>query len=441
VTTPTGEPDVDQFTWLPDDVVWDDDQDAPDERKAKVSAWDEAKHPRDPDGKFGDHGGGGVPGPIFDFGGSADISLDEPPSGPVFSPTPKAKPVKKGKAKPMKKTTSGPIFSPAGGGSDDEIDLEEPSGPIFSFGDEEPDLGDAPSGPIFSPASPTPEPPGHSKPPAEPDDSPRRTYGRGFVDGINKQSGGKEYTDLPADWEMDRVDKIEGNYNWFENLTPQQQQTVRDTISTTSQKPTYVRMMPYGLGQTTRDGRMKNVHETRSKDDRYLDQRSDYEREVMGIDPGTPDEYKPIYGYVGDIGTADAYGPVAVKLKPQVRQRTTATVGDSLNGLAQPYGVDKLPDLSHDQMMANIYGGVNVQNHLPHGSIFDYMEAQIHGGVSLDDIDSVHVDLEPGETLDDMFEPSTLATLHDRGIPVIANQPDLLPRLTPEQIAKLKGDH
>jgi hypothetical protein len=198
-------------------------------------------------------------------------------------------------------------------------------------------------------------------------------------------------------------------------------------------------MFPYGLGQTTRDGRMKNVHETRSKDDRYLDQRSDYEREVMGVDPSTPDEYKPIYGYVGDIETADAYGPVAVKLKPQVRQRTTATVGDSLNALSQPYGVDKLPDLSHDQLMGNIYGGVNVQNHLPHGSIFDYMEAQIHGGVSLDDIDEVHVDLEHGETLDDLFEPETLATLRDRGIPVIARQPDL--GVTPEQLAKLRGDH
>lgn len=436
----TEQPEIDRFAWQPGDVIWDDDQAAPSERKA--STWDEKAHPRDPDGKFGD----GVAGPIFDFGGSEDIDLDLPPAGPVFSPSPKAKPIKKGakakaKAKPAKQ--SGPIFSPAGGETDDEIDLEEPSGPIFSFaGDEEPDPGPAP-GPIFSfdgEEPDTPEPAGHA-PPAEPDDSPRRTYGKGFVDNINQQQGGKEYTDLPPDWEMDRVDKIEGNYNWFENLTPQQQQNVRDTISTTSQKPTYVRMMPYGLGQTTRDGRMKNVHETRSKDDRYLDQRSDYEREVMGVDPSTPDEYKPIYGYVGDIETADAYGPVAVKLKPQVRQRTTATVGDSLNGLAQPYGVDKLPDLSHDQMMANIYGGVNVQNHLPHGSIFDYMEAQIHGGVSLDDIDSVHVDLEPGETLDDMFEPDTLATLRDRGIPVIANQPDLLPGLTPEQIAKLKGEH
>lgn len=441
----TTESDVDRFTWLPDDVVWDGDgAEQPDERKAIF--WDESKHPRDPNGKFGD----GLPDP--------HIGL------------PKAKPVKKGKAKgPVKKSVPGPIFSPMSA-EDDEIDVSPPSGPIFSpqgGGHDGPpmDLGEAPSGPIFRPMGDEPPddlggapstggpifsfgddmpdlgeaPAAPSKPPAEPADSPRRTYGRGFVDKINQQEGPKDYTNLPGDWEMDRVDKIESNYNWFENLSPHQQQVVRDTVSDTSKKPTYVRMMPYGLGQTTRDGRMKNVHETRSKDDRYLDQRSDYEREVMGVDPSTPDEYKPIYGYVGDIETADAYGPVAVKLKPQVRQRTTATVGDSLNALSQPYGVDKLPDLSHDQLMGNIYGGVNVQNHLPHGSIFDYMEAQIHGGVSLDDIDEVHVDLEHGETLDDLFEPETLATLRDRGIPVIAREPDL--GITPEQLAKLKGDH
>jgi hypothetical protein len=450
----TTEPDVDQFTWLPGDVIWDDDEETEGgaaERKAIF--WDEAKHPRDPDGKFGD----GLP------------DLDELDIDPhVGLPKAKAKPVKKGKAKgPIKKSVPGPIFSPMG--DDEEIDVPPVSGPIFSpqSGHDGPplDLGGAPSGPIFSPMGDEPPddlgeapstggpifsfgddmpdlgeaPDVPGKPPAEPDDSPRRTYGRGFVQEINQQEGPKEYTDLPGDWEMDRIDKIESNYSWFENLSPHQQQVVRDTISETSKKPTYVRMFPYGLGQTTRDGRMKNVHETRSKDDRYLDQRSDYEREVMGVDPSTPDEYKPIYGYVGDIETADAYGPVAVKLKTQVRQRTTATVGDSLNALSQPYGVDKLPDLSHDQLMGNIYGGVNVQNHLPHGSIFDYMEAQIHGGVSLDDIDEVHVDLEHGETLDDLFEPETLATLRDRGIPVIARQPDL--GVTPEQLAKLRGDH
>lgn len=383
---------------------------------AEVRAgWNEADHPRGPDGKFIDE--------LDDFDIDPDIGLPKP-KGPVKA-QPKPKP--KGPTKINPKSRPKPV--------DDDVEIEDDLSPVVSFTD---DPGDFDAPPLDLGAPPPPiisltDGPGDlggppldlgAPPdlgPPEPKNTASHRYGRETVDRFNRVERGQDHTDLLPDWERDRVEKLESNYSWWDDLPPDKQQAVRDLVADTSRKPTYIRMFPYGLGQTVRDGRMKNVHETRSKDDRYIDQRSNYEDAVMGL-AGAADRDKPIYGYVGDIETADAYGPVAVQLKPSVRERTTVTVGDSLNGLTQPYGVDQMPDLTDDQLLANIYGGVNVQNYLPRGAIWDYMEAQIHGGVDLDDIDSVTVDLEPGDTLEDMFEPATLAALRERGIPIITNQ-------------------
>lgn len=334
------------------------------------------------DGKFIDE--------LDDFDIDPDVGLPKA-KGPI---KPKAKPKRPTKAKPKAQAPAPTVTL-----TDGELD---------DFDDAPMDLG----------APPDLDPP---KPKPKPKDTASHRYGRETVDRFNQVERGQDHTDLPPDWEQDRIDKLESNYGWWEDLPPDKRQAVRDLVAETSRKPTYVRMFPYGLGQTTRDGRMKNVHETRSKTDSYIDERSDYENAVMGL-ADAADRDKPIYGYIGDIETADAYGPVAVKLKPSVRERTTATVGDSLNGLTQPYGVDQMPDLTDDQLLANIHGGADAQDHLLRGGIQDYMEAQIHGGVDLDDIESVTVDLEPGDTLDDMFEPETLATLRDRGIPVVVSR-------------------
>lgn len=392
------------------------------------------RHPRDPKGQWTELGPGGVKSKVpakalptsggvldelDDFDIDPDVGLPKP-KGPV-----KAQPKPKGPTKINPKSRPKPV--------DDDVEIEDDLSPVVSFTDDPGDfdappldLG-APPPPIdFTDADTLDEPPMDlgappDLQPPKPKNTASHRYGRETVDRFNRVERGQDHTDLLPDWERDRVEKLESNYSWWDDLPPDKQQAVRDLVADTSRKPTYIRMFPYGLGQTVRDGRMKNVHETRSKDDRYIDQRGDYENAVMGLGD-TADRDKPIYGYIGDIETADAYGPVAVKLKPSVRERTTATVGDSLNGLTQPYGVDQMPDLTDDQLLANIYGGVNVQNYLPRGAIWDYMEAQIHGGVDLDDIDSVTVDLEPGDTLEDMFEPATLAALRERGIPIITNQ-------------------
>lgn len=380
-------------------------------------AWEEHEHPRGPGGKFAS---------LLDEMDDIDeaVGLPKPTKGPI-----KLNTKGKGKIKP-----ASPVVS-----VEDEIDLDAPPDdfdlgavppPIFSpvgdVNDAPTDLGPAPD---LGPPPVTPEPA----------NSPRREYGRKTTERISNEPGGKDHTDLPEDWERDRLDKLEGNYNWWENLDPEQQKAVRDLVADTSAKPTYVRMFPGGLNGMARDGRMKTVHDTRDKGDEYQKQRGDYEREVVGLDDNTPAEHMPVYGYVGDAGTADVYGPVAVKLRPETRDRTTATVGDSLNGLSQPYAVDKLPDLTDDQLLANIYGGTNVQNYLARGSIWDYLEAQVHGGVTLDDIESVHIELDHDETLDGVASPETLATLRRHGIKVVVKNQELLPGLTPEQIANLKG--
>lgn len=407
------------------------------ERAERRADWDPNKHPRGPDGKFmglgdlssnqllklrveqkklladSDIPADQVWAEVDRIDAAYDAKVLEEKAG--GQPAPKAKPVK-GKAKAKAKPVKGKAKPSSPPPPDDELDEFELGEPVIDLDAPPPDddLG-------------APPPPVIVQPPKQ---RPGVARGRQTVERISNAPGAKESTSLPSDWEADRLEKLESNYAWWENLPPDQQAQIRDLVAEISKQPTYVRMFPAGLGGMTRDGRMKTVHEVGGKFEGYNEGRRNYEREVMGLDSDTPVEDLPVYGYIGDIETADAYGPIAVKLKPETRERTTATVGDSLNGLVQPYGVEQLPELDDDQLMSNIYGATNTHNYLAQGSIFDYMEAQVHGGVSLDDIESVTIELDYRDLLDDVVAPETLATLRQHGVEIVIDQqPDPLEAL------------
>lgn len=162
------------------------------------------------------------------------------------------------------------------------------------------------------------------------------------------------------------------------------------------------------------------------KDKNYQDARNRVEAKTLGYDKNTDPADRPIYGYLGgkDLNgqshadVSQAYGSIALKLKSDVKDRTTFTGSDSFkSGVAS-----KLDDPNAASLVSSTRHGYdkdNLPNHYPghYGdksadggqlraatkakSIDDltpalsptgnaYMEAQIHGKVTPKDIAEIH---------------------------------------------------
>jgi hypothetical protein len=147
---------------------------------------------------------------------------------------------------------------------------------------------------------------------------------------------------------------------------------------------------------------------------------------VLGTPVDTAPDKRPVYGYVAVNGVEPAlpggrkisgisqregqedslspYGRVQVILKPDVRSRTTASVGDSLDELpfVRPSPVD---NPSADSLGINKLDAMDS----PDWTRSHYVEAQIHGGVTKDDIAEVVFPEQPS--------PAIAKKLDDAGIP------------------------
>lgn len=123
--------------------------------------------------------------------------------------------------------------------------------------------------------------------------------------------------------------------------------------------------------------------------------RAKIEKKMFG-----PESSAPVYGYLHDLKatltalnhhSGDAYGEVALVLKDSVRMRTTVTMGDSLQLREAPAPL-RLSE-------ASSWTGADVFAATPHPSYYpttdsfhvNYIETQIHGGLSINDIDHIVV--------------------------------------------------
>jgi len=180
------------------------------------------------------------------------------------------------------------------------------------------------------------------------------------------------------------------------------------------------------LGSVLEDGRYKNQFETRTSGGK-LDTgiRKVGEGLATGTPAGTKLSERPVYGFLTDNesvhtyqGTAEAakvgadwsekhgierglrwenitsvnnynveqYGEIRFTLKPEVRSRTTATVGDSLrNGVMADAVNNPRPDL----LNMGLYKAGAV-HHMAGNPTADYIETQIHGGVNVSDIERIY---------------------------------------------------
>jgi len=164
-------------------------------------------------------------------------------------------------------------------------------------------------------------------------------------------------------------------------------------------------------------GRLKSQFEThRSSGALNNDLRASAESEMFGYPTDMPDELRPIYGYMDeDITHPEAsyaagwYGDVKIVLKPSVRDRTTITLEDSL----QPTYDDPINDWNGGRARSPAkltdpqwYAGTPYQKEQPQKWVTmspvgapaaemkgpeQYVEAQIHGGVTMDDVDYMRV--------------------------------------------------
>ncbi len=134
------------------------------------------------------------------------------------------------------------------------------------------------------------------------------------------------------------------------------------------------------------DGRFKTQFETKtSRGSLVPDMRKETDVAQLGYHPNVAPEMRPVYGYLTTGGTIDKdrlagikqYGELQFVMKRGTHSRSTYTTNDSLQGgyIPSPMGVPSA-DAAVDKRTPGMYS-----------------EAQIHGGVSLDDVDYVVVNV------------------------------------------------
>jgi SPP1 gp7 family putative phage head morphogenesis protein len=165
------------------------------------------------------------------------------------------------------------------------------------------------------------------------------------------------------------------------------------------------------------DGKFKNQFETK-KSGGLLDfsKRKTTEKAVLDLDVNIPNQQRPIYGYITDnqstlgFGMAadteqaldtilsiwnsrtSQYGSIKVVLKDSVKNRATATIGDSFGrNIIGDNLLEVKPDLNN---MGLYRYGAPTNDVMPD---FSYFETQIKGGVTLDDVESIYLPFTAGK--------------------------------------------
>lgn len=177
-------------------------------------------------------------------------------------------------------------------------------------------------------------------------------------------------------------------------------------------------------------GRYKTQFEVENSNGYYNPTaRSALEYNIFGTSDLIPDNLRPAYGYLRKAGDGrecdnlDHYGAIVLTLKKEVRNRTTFTIGDSLDET----GCGREQCFAPQPVNAPSYKAVTVKKGLTalgdyknymkpplkfDDELYTYPEAQIHGGVSIDDIKSITITRRRaknlfGEALSDVLAETT----------------------------------
>lgn len=192
----------------------------------------------------------------------------------------------------------------------------------------------------------------------------------------------------------------------IEEWREQAEQAVRAAVSGSEvRKRTHLQ----GLEGILADGRVKSQFEVGYSRGLFNpDFRAQEEAAMFGYARDLDPSKRPIYGYLSatsESGSVTHYGDVVLRLRDEVRGRTTFTLADSLGSAGTGEAMAPAPLLEPTRLATRMPGGGDPVRHLLaagpervaagdagaiellRSRIVDgYAEAQIHGGLAVDDI-------------------------------------------------------
>lgn len=213
------------------------------------------------------------------------------------------------------------------------------------------------------------------------------------------------------------IKKNEEDWNTFreqysnEFTKENEEQITKDLKKLLEENDMAIRVTDNALEKILTDNKIKSRFESGTTSAAAPDQmRLKAEKNLFGYELKMDAKLRPIYGYLTNFKNgfdgsssngAFKYGNICLKLKKQnLKNRTTFTIGDSLDGtlydLKAPslYTNPKIYSLSPSRALRDEYG--NYTGKLG-DTIYDitkktsYMELQYHGAVKLDDIEKVYI--------------------------------------------------
>lgn len=214
---------------------------------------------------------------------------------------------------------------------------------------------------------------------------------------------------------------------------------VREFMSEKAAEGVTISMFETGMKGLIREGRLRNAHELADgrRGGFYMAIRDEYEvtnmgtRDSLGSNGLTNPMDRPIYGHAGwdrDVASANGYyyGSFEVRLSPRVLDRTSWTLGDSMDKGARPLWTREIAEGSDEAIFAAAEDVLReFGDHTDPDGSFDvdfgqwrdtipYVEAQVFGGVTLEDVAEISI---PSNYIHS-FETEDLQRLVDRGIAV-----------------------
>lgn len=135
------------------------------------------------------------------------------------------------------------------------------------------------------------------------------------------------------------------------------------------------------------------------------------EARTQSVPIGVNDSERPIYGYLSiddfdeSITTygVQQYGSVRFVLKDYLKNRSTMTIGDSLNRKSMPMKLNKTPSVSDviRASQSSLRNGLDSWTGAEDFMDDDYFETQIFGGVSMKDVEKIYVSNDMIDTAND----------------------------------------
>ncbi|MEU4839182.1 hypothetical protein [Nocardia testacea] len=249
----------------------------------------------------------------------------------------------------------------------------------------------------------------------------------------------EEFRDYPVDFHVfDSLHRNLGELAEQLGARPQELRTIMEhrLRELFAGKDIAIRITSDGLAGVLERGRFLTAVDISHPDSNVVRSRIALHKDCFGYDREYPSELRPVSGYVRILGeqpsgvsgrdALSVYGDIQVVLKSEVAGRTTACVGDAvtdrmytrpspmLDPSAWSFGI--VPHGRADTEFGYIRSlgaltGIDRKYDSPEFLGSRYVEAQVHGGVKVSDIDHV---IFPGEPPGELIEK--LASAREGGI-------------------------